>query len=138
MFACISCDVVGWYPGMTIAVRCSDDVDALQWVPGSDVVVAQNHSNLCVWYNIDAPERVTLFPIKVRIKCHSYIPAKWLCKVKQIQKFEITWEVGRWVRVSPEKKTNWKIVLNTYCHFGSVYHVYFVCIHYYKLLVITI
>jgi len=38
----------------------------LQWVPGSDVVVAQNRGNLCVWYNIDAAERVTMFPIKVR------------------------------------------------------------------------
>ncbi|KAG8430927.1 hypothetical protein GDO86_019734 [Hymenochirus boettgeri] len=36
----------------------------VQWVPGSDVVVAQNRSNLCVWYNIDSPERVTMFPIK--------------------------------------------------------------------------
>ncbi|XP_078506239.1 intraflagellar transport protein 172 homolog [Lissotriton helveticus] len=36
----------------------------VQWVPGSDVVVAQNRSSLCVWYNIDSPERVTMFPIK--------------------------------------------------------------------------
>ncbi|XP_050401065.1 intraflagellar transport protein 172 homolog [Patella vulgata] len=36
----------------------------VQWVPGSDVVVAQNRGNLCVWYNIDAPERVTMFPLK--------------------------------------------------------------------------
>ncbi|XP_063414390.1 intraflagellar transport protein 172 homolog isoform X2 [Mytilus trossulus] len=36
----------------------------VQWVPGSDVVVGQNRGNLCVWYNIDAPERVTMFPIK--------------------------------------------------------------------------
>ncbi|CAH1772611.1 unnamed protein product [Owenia fusiformis] len=36
----------------------------VQWVPGSDVVVAQNRGNLCIWYNIDAPERVTMFPIK--------------------------------------------------------------------------
>ena len=35
-----------------------------QWVPGSDVVVAQSQTNLCIWYNIDAPERVTMFPIK--------------------------------------------------------------------------
>ncbi len=35
-----------------------------QWVPGSDVVVAQNKGTLCVWYNIDAPERVTTFPIR--------------------------------------------------------------------------
>ena len=40
-------------------------LELLQWVPGSDVVVAQNRSNLCVWYNIDSPERVTMFPIKV-------------------------------------------------------------------------
>ena len=33
-------------------------------MPGSDVVVAQSQTNLCIWYNIDAPERVTMFPIK--------------------------------------------------------------------------
>nr|CAD7454857.1 unnamed protein product [Timema tahoe] len=36
----------------------------VQWVPGSDVVVAQSRNNLCVWYNIDSPDQVTLFPIK--------------------------------------------------------------------------
>ncbi|KAL4649200.1 hypothetical protein GN956_G7681 [Arapaima gigas] len=36
----------------------------VQWVPGSDVVVAQNRGNLCVWYNIDSPERVTMFPLR--------------------------------------------------------------------------
>ncbi|KAM4772549.1 intraflagellar transport protein 172 homolog [Rhinophrynus dorsalis] len=36
----------------------------VQWVPGSDVVVAQNRNSLCVWYNIDSPERVTMFPLK--------------------------------------------------------------------------
>ena len=36
-----------------------------QWVPLSDVVVAQNRNNLCIWYNIDAPEKVTMFPLKV-------------------------------------------------------------------------
>ncbi|XP_027053913.1 intraflagellar transport protein 172 homolog [Pocillopora damicornis] len=36
----------------------------VQWVPLSDVVVAQNRGNLCVWYNIDSPQRVTMFPIK--------------------------------------------------------------------------
>ena len=33
-------------------------------MPGSDVVVAQNRGNLCVWYSIETPERVTNFPIK--------------------------------------------------------------------------
>uniref|UniRef100_A0A3Q1AR83 Intraflagellar transport protein 172 homolog n=1 Tax=Amphiprion ocellaris TaxID=80972 RepID=A0A3Q1AR83_AMPOC len=36
----------------------------VQWVPGSDVVVAQNRGNLCIWYSIDSPESVTMFPIK--------------------------------------------------------------------------
>lgn len=37
----------------------------VQWVPGSDVVVSQNRGNLCVWYNIDSPERATMFPLRV-------------------------------------------------------------------------
>ncbi|XP_077566022.1 intraflagellar transport protein 172 homolog [Stigmatopora nigra] len=40
----------------------------VQWVPGSDVVVAQNRGNLCVWYSIDSPESITMFPIKGDIK----------------------------------------------------------------------
>ena len=36
----------------------------VQWIPNSDVVVAQSRDNMCVWYNIDAPERVTMTPIK--------------------------------------------------------------------------
>jgi intraflagellar transport protein 172 len=36
----------------------------VQWVPNSDVVVAQSKGNLCIWYSIDSPTRVTLFPIK--------------------------------------------------------------------------
>ncbi|XP_011866841.1 PREDICTED: intraflagellar transport protein 172 homolog [Vollenhovia emeryi] len=34
------------------------------WVTGSDVVVAQTAQTLAVWYNVDAPEAVTLTPIK--------------------------------------------------------------------------
>ena len=37
----------------------------VQWVPDSDVVVAQSRSDLCIWYSIESPERVTTFPIKV-------------------------------------------------------------------------
>jgi intraflagellar transport protein 172 len=36
----------------------------VQWVPNSDVVVAQNRTNLCVWYNINAPDQITVQPIK--------------------------------------------------------------------------
>lgn len=40
----------------------------VQWVPGSDVVVAQNRGNLCVWYNIEAPEKVTIIPIQGEVE----------------------------------------------------------------------
>ena len=36
----------------------------VQWVPKSDVIVAQSRNNLCVWYNVAHTERVTMFPIK--------------------------------------------------------------------------
>ena len=36
----------------------------VQWVPQSDVVVAQGRGSLCVWYNIDSPERQTTFAMK--------------------------------------------------------------------------
>ena len=36
----------------------------VQWVPGSDVVVAQSRDNLCVRYSINTPDRVSMFPIK--------------------------------------------------------------------------
>lgn len=36
----------------------------VQWVPFSDVVVAQNRASLCVWYNIHAPDQVTIQTIK--------------------------------------------------------------------------
>jgi intraflagellar transport protein 172 len=36
----------------------------VQWVPMSDVVVAQNRQNLCVWYNIKSPDKVTIYQIR--------------------------------------------------------------------------
>lgn len=36
----------------------------VQWVPQSDVVVAQSNDQLCVWYNTDHIEQVTQFPIQ--------------------------------------------------------------------------
>lgn len=35
-------------------------VSFVQWVSGSDVVIAQTDGNLAVWYNIDLPEHVTI------------------------------------------------------------------------------
>ncbi|MFH4973753.1 hypothetical protein AB6A40_000462 [Gnathostoma spinigerum] len=34
-----------------------------QWVPNSDVIVAQSGDQLCVWYQADNPEQVTMVPI---------------------------------------------------------------------------
>ena len=59
----------------------------VQWVPGSDVVVAQNRGNLCVWYNIEAPEKVNMTPIKVcvcacvRAYTRAYVCACWIGKM---------------------------------------------------------
>lgn len=36
----------------------------VQWVPGSDVAVAQSGNNMAVWYNIDLPEHVSIVPIR--------------------------------------------------------------------------
>ncbi|EAT43404.1 AAEL005155-PA [Aedes aegypti] len=36
----------------------------VQWVPSSDVAVAQSDSNLAIWYNIDLPEHVTILPVR--------------------------------------------------------------------------
>ncbi|XP_059491021.1 intraflagellar transport protein 172 homolog [Neocloeon triangulifer] len=36
----------------------------VQWVSGSDVVVAQSGSVLCVWYNLDSTDGATQVPIK--------------------------------------------------------------------------
>ncbi|XP_050543646.1 intraflagellar transport protein 172 homolog isoform X2 [Daktulosphaira vitifoliae] len=35
----------------------------VQWVIGSDVVVAQGRHGACVWYNIDTPDRVTVLSV---------------------------------------------------------------------------
>jgi intraflagellar transport protein 172 len=48
----------------TLLTYCS----YVQWVPNSDVVVAQNRGDLCVWYSIDHPDRVTLVPIKGEVE----------------------------------------------------------------------
>ncbi|KPI84420.1 hypothetical protein ABL78_6527 [Leptomonas seymouri] len=40
----------------------------VQWVPRSDVVVAQSRLELCVWYNIESPDRVTIVPIRGEVE----------------------------------------------------------------------
>ncbi|BBM98035.1 intraflagellar transport protein 172 [Marchantia polymorpha subsp. ruderalis] len=40
----------------------------VQWVPGRDVVVAQNQGSLYVWYSIKDPEQATFFPIKGEVE----------------------------------------------------------------------
>ena len=39
-----------------------------QWVPNSDVVVAQNRQNLCVWYSLESPDRVVTVAIKGEVE----------------------------------------------------------------------
>ena len=48
----------------------------VQWVPFSDVVVAQNRTDLCVWYTIDNPDRVTIVPIKGDVEGIERTPGK--------------------------------------------------------------
>lgn len=40
----------------------------VQWVPNSDVVVAQSRNNLNVWYNIDDHDKVTVYNIKGEVE----------------------------------------------------------------------
>ena len=40
----------------------------VQWVPNSDVVVAQNRGNLCVWYSINDPDKQTVLAIKGEVE----------------------------------------------------------------------
>ncbi|XP_017022793.1 intraflagellar transport protein 172 homolog [Drosophila kikkawai] len=40
------------------------NISFVQWVPQSDVVVAQSNANLAIWYNIDLPEHVTLQSVR--------------------------------------------------------------------------
>lgn len=40
----------------------------VSWVPQSNVVVAQNRSELCVWYNISSPDSVTVVPLKGEVE----------------------------------------------------------------------
>lgn len=37
----------------------------VQWVENSDVIVAQNRQQLCVWYSLNSPDNATIIPIKV-------------------------------------------------------------------------
>ena len=37
-------------------------------MPNSDVVVAQSRNNLNVWYNIDDPDKVTVYNIKGEVE----------------------------------------------------------------------
>ena len=36
----------------------------VQWIPNSEVLVAQERKNLCVWYNVDDPDKVKIITVK--------------------------------------------------------------------------
>lgn len=42
-------------------------VSFVQWVPSSDVTIAQSDANLAIWYNIDLPEHVTIVTVRGEI-----------------------------------------------------------------------
>ncbi|KFD64150.1 hypothetical protein M514_12468 [Trichuris suis] len=48
--------------GSKVALLCQ--CEFVQWVPGSDVIVAQSYGNLCVWYDIRGSTDATVTPIK--------------------------------------------------------------------------
>lgn len=39
----------------------------VKWVPNSEVLVAQDLKNMCIWYNVDDPNKVKITPIKGEI-----------------------------------------------------------------------
>ena len=55
----------------------------VQWVPQSDVVVGQQQQQLCVWYNLNAPDQVTMREIRGQIiyiyMCSMYDMMCMLC-----------------------------------------------------------
>ena len=55
---------IGNQERVTLLPYCS----YVQWVPGSDVVVAQSRSTLCVWYSINAPDQQTTINIKGEVE----------------------------------------------------------------------
>ncbi|VDO51733.1 unnamed protein product, partial [Onchocerca flexuosa] len=40
----------------------------VQWVPNSDVIVAQSSDQLCIWYQAENPEELVMIPIKGEIE----------------------------------------------------------------------
>ena len=72
----------------------------VQWVPMSDVIVAQSGDNLSVWYNPDLPEQVTNMKIKGEIEA----------VLRDADRTEVIVQVI-WFR----KISNNVIVLGTYC-----------------------
>ena len=40
----------------------------VQWIPNSEVLVAQERKNVCVWYNVDDPDKVKIIPVKGEVQ----------------------------------------------------------------------
>ena len=40
----------------------------VQWIPNSEVLVAQERKNVCVWYNVDDPDKVKIIPVKGEVE----------------------------------------------------------------------
>ena len=40
----------------------------VQWIPNSEVLIAQERKNVCVWYNVDDPDKVKIIPVKGEVE----------------------------------------------------------------------
>lgn len=49
-------------------VTLLDYCSYVQWVPGSNVVVAQSLNSLCIWYNIHVPSQMTVLKIQGEVQ----------------------------------------------------------------------
>lgn len=78
----------------------------VQWVPDSDVVVAQNQGNLYVWYSIKNPEQATIFPINV-----SYVLDEALMEFRMALEalaYEHAIAILEPLQLAPETEAMWK------------------------------
>lgn len=69
----------------------------VQWVPGSDIVVAQSRSNLCVWYSINNTDRYT--PEASHLILHRPLLLDWLAAVSERQSV---------LTAPPQRLTGWQ------------------------------
>lgn len=102
----------------------------VQWVPNSDVVVAQSRNDLCVWYSIYRPEQCTVVPIQggevetieraneqttvivsegsstIRFELNEHLIQ--FGTAMELGKYEIAAEILNRLKLTPETEAMWK------------------------------